>query len=120
LASHAEWNLEAGERLVEEGTLLMRAGLEGDSYVIQLYGELDEASISALRQELKRAEAASSSVVLDLSALEFIDSTGISLLVQFTRHASSDGVDLGFLRGTGQVARVLELTGLAKALPFVD
>lgn len=55
---------------------------EDDWLRLSLVGELDRFSTPALEERLARLRVAKSPVRLNLSKLEFIDSTGIHLLIQ--------------------------------------
>lgn len=86
---------------------------------VRAEGELDLASAPALEQELSRACAnGAPCVVLDLSALRFIDSTGVRAVLAGVVDARSRGCELSLLPGPAPVQRVFELTGLAELLPF--
>ena len=63
--------------------------------------------------------ATPASIVVDLRGLEFIDSTGIRLLVMAADRCNADG-RLTILRGPKQVHRVFEITDLVSRLPFAD
>jgi anti-sigma B factor antagonist len=56
--------------------------------------------------------------VLDLRELEFIDSTGLAVILRADTRAKNDGHVLRVLRPDGQVARIFELTGLDEVLAF--
>jgi len=58
-------------------------------------------------------------IIVDLGALEFIDSTGIRLLLMAADRCSESG-RLSILRGPRQVHRVFEITDLVDRLPFAD
>ena len=84
-------------------------------------GELDLASGPALEQELTRALAAPvRGLVEDLRELEFIDSTGISILIKAHLRAQADGCRFAVVKGKSQVQRLLGLTGLEERLTLVD
>lgn len=55
-------------------------------------------------------------LVLDLRGLEFMDSTGITLLVNLTRRAASEGWRFAVPPAPGPVDRLLELTGADELL----
>jgi anti-anti-sigma factor len=57
-------------------------------------------------------------IELDLRGLEFIDSTGMGVIVRLNREARVRGIQLRLRRGPRPVHRVFELSGLADALPF--
>lgn len=84
--------------------------------VLELFGELDVASSPALEAELARFSG-SKLVVIDLRSLDFIDSTGLGVLVRTHQHAQEHGHDFGLVQGGGQVQRLLGLTGLSEQLP---
>lgn len=99
----------------------IRTSSEHDGYLIQPRGELDLATTPPLHEALTKAlQSNQKPVVLDLSALEFIDSTGIQTIILAIRTASEQGKQLALLRGPRQVQRVFELAGISDQLPFVD
>lgn len=92
-----------------------------DATVISLGGELDLASSPALEEELERvAQSGSKLVVVDLRNLEFMDSTGLSVLVRAHQRAEENGRRLGLVNGSPQVQRLLTLTGVADRLTITD
>lgn len=102
------------------GSLVLRSEREGDTHVVGLLGELDIAGASSLEEELLRVEATDApSIVIDLSSLEFIDSTGIRLVLMAADRCADDE-RLTILRGPKQVHRVFEITDLVSRLPFAD
>jgi anti-anti-sigma factor len=59
--------------------------------------------------------------VLDLDELEFLDAAGIRLLLQLNARSQANSSRLRIRRARStQVKRVIELTGVGDALPFVD
>lgn len=103
------------------GALELRSERNDDGQVIALAGELDLDGAGRVCEVLQRAEAAKvRRIVLDLSALEFIDSNGIRLILEADARARTDGGRLELIRGPRPVHRVFELTGTSERLPFVD
>jgi anti-sigma B factor antagonist len=101
------------------GSLAVRSEREGEAQIIELVGELDLDGAPRLEQALRDAEAGdATSIVVDLGGLEFIDSTGLRLLVMAAER-SKDG-RFSLLRGPKQVHRVFEITDLVDRLPFAD
>jgi anti-sigma B factor antagonist len=96
----------------------------GGVRVLSVSGELDLGTAPRLEQPLEAALAADGSgVLIDLSRCEFIDSTGIALLVRAWQRLDSgpagNGGDQGRFALCGlndQVRRLLELSGLADSL----
>ena len=60
------------------------------------------------------------SLRIDLRGLEFIDSSGIRLLLMAHDRAQSNGHDLCIIRGSDRIQRVFALTDLEGRLPFCD
>jgi anti-sigma B factor antagonist len=82
--------------------------------VVTVRGDLEFGTASALHSTLvDLTHQGSNPIILDLTELEFIDSTGLSLLVQAHQRITSEGRHF-ILRGpTDRVRRVLEISGLA-------
>jgi anti-anti-sigma factor len=89
-------------------------------YRLRVGGELDLATRTTLREELRRAEASDAKrIELDLRHLTFIDSTGIAVLIEAHKR-SANGRRLRVSFVGGQVREVLEMTGLTKVLDFAE
>ncbi len=114
--------MDEGDRAAETsraGSLGVRSQREGDAHVIELTGELDLDGAPRLEEALREAEASDAgSIVVDLGSLEFIDSTGLRLLVMAADR--SDHGRFSLLRGPKQVHRVFEMTDLVDRLPFAN
>jgi anti-anti-sigma factor len=103
------------------GRLTVHSERDGILHTVRLEGELDLATAEQLEHELLRVEGSDAlSIVLDLSALEFIDSTGVRLIIQADARSRADSRRLALLRGPRAVQRVFELTGIVDRLPFAD
>jgi anti-anti-sigma factor len=86
-----------------------------------LTGELDLTSGPQLRNRLSELGADRSAVRLDLSRLEFIDSTGLQVLVQAIKESERDGWRLHIDRlSTPQVTRLLKLVDLDELILGYD
>jgi anti-anti-sigma factor len=108
-------------QLIDLGSLTISSEREGDIQAVGLSGELDLATADALQRELERVEATDvSSIILDLSALTFMDSTGVRLILRAHARSRADSERLTMLRGCAAVQRVLDLTGVSDLLPFAD
>jgi anti-sigma B factor antagonist len=111
----------AATRLVHTGRISIQVHTEDDLCLISLDGELDLSSTEALDAELSRAEESSAGrIVLDLSGVEFIDSSGLELLVFATRRSHADTDRLRIRPGRDQVTRLIALTGIDEFLHFEE
>lgn len=114
-------NVSRANELVDLGHLRMRSERKGDEQVIGLFGELDLASADRVEEELLRIESSDvRSIVLDLSGLEFMDSTGVRLILAADARSRDDGKRLLLRRGPPSVQRVLQISGVEQMLPFTD
>jgi anti-sigma B factor antagonist len=91
---------------------------------LRLSGELDlscgEQFEQTVAKELERVrEQTHPLLIIDLSGVTFIDSSGIRMLLGVWRAAQNNGFVLQVVPGGDQVQRVFELTGTDKVLPLV-
>jgi len=109
----------SSQREVRDGTLTIRLSEDASGCTLALAGELDLANAATLADTLEQVRSASDRPLrIDLSQLEFIDSTGIALLVETHRRlAGSDRLSVVPSR-TSAVRRVMALTGLDTELPL--
>jgi anti-sigma B factor antagonist len=114
--------LDGQVQVVECGELMIRIRAEAEASMLELYGELELANAGTLERELHVLEEgiAPKTIIVDLSALAFIDTSGLSALVSADRRAREGGWSFGLLRPVGQVERILLLTGLWENLHFLD
>ena len=79
--------------------------------VVEAIGELDLHSADVLEREVITLRAAGhDSIVVDLRGVEFIDSTGLRLLIALHRAAQREGRSLSLVPGPRPVQRIFELT----------
>ena len=88
----------------------------GGYVIAALSGELGIASAPALREELIGLLRAASHLIIDLSAVERADASGLAVLVGSGRRARLLGGSLCLAAPSPQVARVLSATGLNQHL----
>jgi anti-anti-sigma factor len=89
---------------------------------VSLRGELDLLSTVELEPELERLadEPGIDVVALDLRELEFLDSSGLRLVVMAQQRLEQAGRRLVLVRGPQPVQRVFEITRMTERLEFVD
>jgi stage II sporulation protein AA (anti-sigma F factor antagonist) len=79
------------------------------------------ANAAELDAALLRAEESDAAqIILDLSAVTFIDSSGLNMLVVADRRSATDGRRLGMRLGDGQVAWMMKLTAIDQMLNVLD
>jgi anti-anti-sigma factor len=88
-----------------------RTEADGTARLI-LRGELDLATQADLREALLAEQRAGTSVVVVLDQLEYLDSAGIGELVDGCERARSGGRRFAVTPGTGDVRRVLLISGV--------
>lgn len=90
--------------------------------IVQICGELDISTAPDLRERLlailKRRTL--SRLILDLSELEFMDSSGVAVLVNTERRARLLGSTVVLVAPQRPVSRVLQICGLDRYLPVFD
>ena len=113
---------DRSNRELRNGMLKMRVSLDGPTQTVALAGELDMANAQTLAEALERAENDGvESITVDMRELEFIDSTGIAILVAAHRRLNAASERIRLVQSTASgVRRVMEVTGLNAELPFVD
>jgi anti-anti-sigma factor len=91
--------------------------LPAGSAQVVLRGELDIATLDDARRQIEAVEAGAPPVlVLDLSGLTFVDSSGVRLALLADDRARAAGRRLAVRLGTGQALRVFQALGLLDKL----
>lgn len=99
--------------------LWVQRTVENYSVVVQASGEVDMATAPRLASQLDLAEAIvvpPAPVVLDLTALTFLGSAGLRVLVAHHQRCASRGTTLEIIPGGRAVTRPLHMTGLDRVL----
>ena len=109
--------LELGDR-----DFAVRSERVDGSARVRVAGEMDLAVIGALDRVMQRAEATDATkIVLDLAQVEFMDASGVRLLLDLNQRSQNNGRRLRITRARApQVQRVMQLTGVDELLPFED
>ncbi len=92
---------------------------EGGRVVVVAIGEVDVFTAPALDAELYRLiEDGKASIVVDLSRVDFLDSTGLSVLVKALKRIREVDGTLDVVVTADRVAKVFRLTGLDALIPL--
>ncbi len=87
----------------------------GKTLLFRLFGSLDVATSARMKQAFAQATAdGRQDVVVDLTHVEFLDSTGLGALVGAHRRAMEAGGRVGLIVKEGPISRLLAITGLSR------
>jgi anti-anti-sigma factor len=92
------------------GALAVRRERRADVLILWLTGALDRATSALLDRELDAPAGRAARLVVDLTGLEFIDSSGLDTLVRTHQRACQSDQRLSFRRGSHVGQRPLDLT----------
>jgi anti-sigma B factor antagonist len=119
MATRQEGGTPLGSRPVE--ILDVRTEDRDGLVHMALVGELDLSSVAKVQEELRRIESdAPATLVVDLSKLSFLDSTGLRCILTADERARSEGRRIVIVRGPDAVQRVFAITRLEERLEMVD
>jgi anti-anti-sigma factor len=95
--------------------------LEGDTARIAIVGELDIATGPQLEKQARAMIARQvRELVIDLSQLTFIDSSGLRLFIALNDDASAGDWNLHLIRPSDAALTIFRITGAEENLPFTD
>lgn len=87
----------------------------GDRTVVKVTGEIDVYTAPALREELQaHQEAGAADLVVDLTEVPFMDSTGLGVLVGSLKRARTTGGSLRLVIDQEKVLKVFRITALTQ------
>src|SRR4051794_30005866 len=90
---------------------------DDDGVRLVITGEVDMTTGDVLEQEIVRAEReGAATITLDLTGVEFFDSTGLQILLDADVRAHADDRRLVVVPGDGEAARVIDLAQVADRL----
>jgi anti-anti-sigma factor len=94
---------------------------DGEAGRVRLNGELDIATVPRVQQAVDELLAGGvQRLVIDLSRLGFVDSSGLRLFIVLDRRAAAEGWTLGLIRPRGAALTVFEVSGAEENLPFIE
>lgn len=93
----------------------------GGVAVIELRGEIDLSTSPSFKEKVyETIESGKKDVVIDLNGLEFMDSTGLGVLVAALKKTSMEGGSIRLVCAKRNIMKVFTITGLDKVFPIYD
>ena len=96
--------------------LSITSSREGTTAIVAATGEIDLSNVGDLRAAVTEAASGAEKLALDLSGVEFIDSTGLGGLLELRSTLRARSVTLEIVAGDGPVRQAVEITGLGELL----
>jgi stage II sporulation protein AA (anti-sigma F factor antagonist) len=113
--------MNAASRLVVHDEFSIVESRDADGvFRLRLDGELDAATTNTLAERLAYASKRGEATVLDLRELDFMDSSGLRLLLSAQADAARDGWKLWIANPQPAVHRLFEITGAVNRLSMRD
>ena len=104
-----------------EPALPMKFEKENGSVFVCLNGEIDVSNAESVKTGIERATAGADRIVIDLTAIEFFDSSGLRLLKQLSTDAGGANVTFVVVAPPNSIARrVLDITSMSEELAVED
>jgi anti-sigma B factor antagonist len=104
--------LDQGRSAME---LALTARTEGDFEVIEVGGEIDVYTAPRLRESIVTAvDAGHTRLIIDVRKVDFLDSTGLGVLVGALKRVRADGGSLDIVCTQERILKIFEITGLDK------
>jgi anti-sigma B factor antagonist len=107
---------------VRQVDLKVASRTQGEHVVVSVHGEIDLYTAPRLRAELDRVLAGTGGLrlIVDLSGVEFCDSTGVNVLLAGYRRARETGGDLALAGPRPPMRKILQVTGLESVFSVVE
>ncbi|HEY8423605.1 MAG TPA: STAS domain-containing protein, partial [Clostridia bacterium] len=103
------------------GNMKIESKLYNNTLFIAIYGELDEYTAVYTRNELDRiiSENEMKRVVVDLSELSFMDSTGVGILIGRFKKLRAKNIPIFIANPSKTVDKIFSMTGLYEIMPKI-
>lgn len=102
-------------------TLLLETREGGDWTIVDVKGEVDLYTAPRLKTLLTDITAGGrSNIAVDFAGVEFMDSTGLGVLISGLKRCREAGGSLALVAPTGPVRKVLSITGLDRVFAIHD
>jgi anti-sigma B factor antagonist len=105
---------------LESDRLTVELTTDAQSAAVRLAGELDLETAVDFDRHLAAIDGQITRLLIDLSGVTFMDSTGLGSIVRAHQSAQANGCTFVVRRGSNQVQRLFALTGVDERLVFED
>ena len=94
---------------------------KGDTLYVSVVGEIDHHGASFIREELDEVflTARPKIIELDLSNIDFMDSSGLGVIMGRKATADKLGAEFRIINPASRIARIIELAGLGKVVTII-
>ena len=97
----------------------LETSTQGSASVITLRGEIDVYTAPRLRQALiDLVSRGATDIVVDMDKVDFLDSTGLGVLVGGLKRVKSNEGDLRLVVTQDRIMKIFDITGLSKVFPI--
>jgi anti-sigma B factor antagonist len=107
-------------KMAVQPLLTVEAASQGTTQIVTVTGELDVACIDEVGRVIDRALAARpETLVLDLSSIDFCDSSGVHLVLRTHRRAQTDRIRMRVIPPAGTARRVFDICCVEDYVTFI-
>ncbi|MBQ3155453.1 MAG: anti-sigma F factor antagonist [Clostridia bacterium] len=101
---------------------MLQSYRDGSRLVVRLAGELDHYCAQSVRRELDRLISDQSIrwLILDFSVLQFMDSSGIGVILGRYRQMRDRGGQVGVIHMSPHIARIFHMSGMDRVIHQLD
>lgn len=101
--------------------LRMESRREGEAAVLTLAGEVDVSNVAEVREAgLKLLQSDTKRLVVDLSEVTYMDSSGLGMLVGLLKRVRESGGEVAIAGARERVGRLFEITGLKQVFSLYE
>lgn len=100
----------------------LRSKQQGNALYILLDGELDHhtAEYTRTHMDALMLKSRASQIIIDLSSLRFMDSTGIGVLIGRYKKMKDKNIPIYVANPSSQAERIFKITGLYSIMPKIS
>lgn len=101
---------------------MLQSMRDGEKLIVRLAGELDHCCAQTVRRELDAliADRSIRWLILDFSRLQFMDSSGIGVVLGRYRQLRDRGGQLGVIHMNPHISRIFHMSGMDRVIRQLD